>query len=60
MYEALFLMAAAEMNINLVLVNFIYIINHVVIRGLVMQFALNNCRIPQTLTLAQTFLICQV
>lgn len=52
MYEVLFPVAAAEMNINLVLVNFIYIINHVVIWGLVMQFALDNCRIPQTLTLA--------
>lgn len=52
MYEALFPVVAAEVNINLVLVYFIYIINHVVIWGLEMQFALNNCRIPQTLTLA--------
>lgn len=49
MYEALFPVAAAEMNINLVLENLIYIINHVVIWGLVMQFALDNCRVPQTL-----------
>ena len=52
MYEVLFPVAAAEMNINLVLVNYIYIINHVVIWGLVMQFALDNCRILQTFTLA--------
>ena len=31
MYEALFPVAAAAMNINLVLVNFICVINHVVI-----------------------------
>lgn len=49
MHEALFPVAAAEMDINLVLENLIYIINHVVIGGLVMQFALDNCRLPQTL-----------
>ena len=44
--------ATVEMNINLVLVNFIYVINHVVIERLVMEFALDNCRILQSLTLA--------
>lgn len=33
------LVATAEMNINLVLVNFICVINHVVIERLVMEFA---------------------
>lgn len=45
-----FPVATVETNINLALVNFIYVINHVVIGGLVMQFTLDNCRIPQSLT----------
>lgn len=48
----MFPVVAAEVNINLVLVNFIYIINHVVIGGLVMQLALDNRRIPKTFALA--------
>lgn len=39
------------MSINLVLVNFIYIINHVVIWVLMNQFALSDYWIPHTLSL---------